>query len=137
MRNALEKEKDLNELKSRFVSMASHEFRTPLTAIISSLSLVTKYGEQNDKDNQMRHVSRIKKSVNNLTDILNDFLSVSKLEEGKLENLPETINLKNVISDILSEMQFMVTEGQKLEYKHNGKEEAIVDKKLLKIFCLI
>ncbi len=139
LRNALEKEKDLNELKSRFVSMASHEFRTPLTAIISSLSLVTKYGEQNDKDNQMRHVSRIKKSVNNLTDILNDFLSVSKLEEGKLENLPETINLKNVISDILSEMQFMVIEGQKLEYKHNGKEEAIVDKKLLKniLFNLI
>lgn len=139
LRNALEKEKDLNELKSRFVSMASHEFRTPLTAIISSLSLVTKYGEQNDKENQMRHVSRIKKSVNNLTDILNDFLSVSKLEEGKLENLPETINLKNVIGDIVSEMQFMVTEGQKLEYKHNGKEEAVVDKKLLKniLFNLI
>ncbi len=139
LRNALEKEKDLNELKSRFVSMASHEFRTPLTAIISSLSLVTKYGEQNDKENQIRHVSRIKKSVNNLTDILNDFLSVSKLEEGKLENLPETINLKNVIGDIVSEMQFMVTEGQKLEYKHNGKEEAVVDKKLLKniLFNLI
>ena len=137
--NALEKEKELNELKSRFVSMASHEFRTPLTTMLSSLSLVTKYGEQNDKDNQKKHVGKIKTSISNLTDILNDFLSVSKLEEGKLENLPEEINLKTFIADIVSEMQSMAMNGQKLVHEYSGNETVWIDKKLLKnvLFNLI
>lgn len=139
LKNALEKEKDLNELKSRFVSMASHEFRTPLTTMLSSLSLVTKYGEQNDKENQGRHVSRIKTSINNLTDILNDFLSVSKLEEGKIENNPEELNLKTFIADIISEMQSMATDSQKLIQAHSGNEIVSIDQKLLKnvLFNLI
>lgn len=132
LHNALNKEKDLNELKSRFVSMASHEFRTPLTTMMSSLSLVTKYGEQNDKDNQLKHVGKIKTAINNLTDILNDFLSVSRLEEGKLENMPEELGLKLFIADIISEMQSMATAGQKIIQLHTGREEAMIDKKLLK-----
>ena len=137
--NALEKEKELNELKSRFVSMASHEFRTPLTTMMSSLSLVTKYGEQNDKENQLKHVSKIKTSINNLTDILNDFLSVSKLEEGKIENMQEEMNLKTFIADIISEMQSMATNGQKLVQEHSGNDIVSIDKKLLKniLFNLI
>jgi len=136
---ALKKEKELNELKSRFVSMASHEFRTPLTTMMSSLSLVTKYGEQNDKESQAKHVSKIKKSINNLTDILNDFLSVSKLEEGKVENMPEEMNLKAFIVDIITEMKSMKTDGQKLEQEHAGKEIVLLDKKLLRnvLFNLI
>jgi len=139
LHNALEKERELNELKSRFVSMASHEFRTPLTTMMSSLSLVTKYGKQNDTENQDKHVSKIKTSINNLTDILNDFLSVSKLEEGKIANLPEEINLKTFLSDVIAEMQFMATEGQTLIHAHSGIEIVSIDKKLLKnvLFNLI
>ena len=139
LNKALEKEKELNELKSRFVSMASHEFRTPLTTMMSSLALVTKYGELNDKTNQTKHVSKIKTSINNLTDILNDFLSVSKLEEGKIENLPEEINLKLFITDIVAEMQSMTTNGQQLVHNHSGNETVCLDKKLLKnvLFNLI
>lgn len=137
--NALNKEKELNELKSRFVSMASHEFRTPLTTMMSSLSLVTKYGEQNDKENQVKHVSKIKTSINNLTDILNDFLSVSKLEEGKVENMPEELNLKAFIADIISEMQSMANIEQQIIQEYSGKELVSLDKKLLKnvLFNLI
>ncbi len=136
---ALDKEKELNELKSRFVSMASHEFRTPLTTIMSSLSLVTKYGEQNDKDNQAKHVSKIKTSINNLTDILNDFLSVSKLEEGRMENVQEDINLQLFIEDIISEMKTMAVGGQKISQLYSGNEMAFIDKKILKniLFNLI
>ena len=139
LHNSLNKEKELNELKSRFVSMASHEFRTPLTTMMSSLSLVTKYGEQNDKESQLKHVGKIKTSINNLTDILNDFLSVSKLEEGKIENFPEEINLKKFISDVISEMQSMATNGQKLVQTFSGHEVVLIDKKLLKnvLFNLI
>lgn len=137
--NALEKERDLNELKTRFVSMASHEFRTPLTTMMSSLSLITKYGEQNDKENQMKHVGKIKTSINNLTDILNDFLSVSKLEEGKVENAPEFINIKTFIAEIISEMQTMITDGKTIVHNHIGETLASIDKKLLKnvLFNLI
>jgi PAS domain S-box-containing protein len=139
LNNALNKEKELNELKSRFVTMASHEFRTPLTTMMSSLSLVTKYGEQNDKEKQIKHVSKIKNSINNLTDILNDFLSLSKLEEGKVENMPEEVNVKAFIADIISEMKFMTSESQRIAHLHSGSEEAVLDKRLLKniLFNLI
>lgn len=137
LNEALEKEKELSELKSRFVSMASHEFRTPLATILSSLSLVTKYGEQNEKEKQGKHISRIKSSINNLTDILNDFLSVSKLEEGRLSNSPEKFNLKEFISDTVTEMQPLAR--QEMKYNHKGSEDVVLDKKLLKniLFNLI
>jgi PAS domain S-box-containing protein len=130
--DALAKERELSELKSRFVSMASHEFRTPLATIQSSLSLVKKYGEMNDAEKQDKHISKIKSSINNLTDILNDFLSVSKLEEGKVENFPGRINLKEFISDIISEMQPLAKTGQKIEYSHSGSENVDLDQKLLR-----
>ena len=139
LHNALDKERELNELKSRFVSMASHEFRTPLTTMMSSLSLVTKYGEQNDKQNQIKHVSKIKNSINNLTDILNDFLSVSKLEEGRVENMPERLNLKLFIEDIISEMTPMAGKVQMRALQYSGNENVFLDKKVLKniLFNLI
>lgn len=139
LHHALQKERELNELKSRFVSMASHEFRTPLTTMMSSLSLVTKYGEQNDTANQSKHVAKIKTSINNLTDILNDFLSVSKLEEGKIENMPETVPVEDYIREIISDMKPMALSGQQIIQEHKGRETAIVDKKLLKnvLFNLI
>jgi PAS domain S-box-containing protein len=141
LNEALEKERELNELKSRFVSMASHEFRTPLATIMSSLSLVTKYGEQNDKEKQSKHIVRIKSSITNLTDILNDFLSVSKLEEGKLANMPEQFVLKSFFADILGEMHSLLKQGQtiRLNYDGEGNEEVLLDKKLLKniLFNLI
>jgi signal transduction histidine kinase len=132
LNHALEKEKELSELKSRFVSMASHEFRTPLATIMSSLSLVTKYGEMDDKDKQGKHINRIKTSINNLTDILNDFLSVSKLEEGKVENNPVEMNLKQFISAAVVDMQVLAKPGQKINYGHSGNETAKLDSNHLK-----
>ena len=132
LNDALSKEKELNELKSRFVSMASHEFRTPLATIQSSLSLVKKYGEMQELEKQDKHIHKIKSSINNLTDILNDFLSVSKLEEGKVESASEEINLKTFISEIISEMQEITKDGQNISYSHSGNESVSLDKKLLK-----
>lgn len=139
LHHALQKEKELNELKSRFVSMASHEFRTPLTTMMSSLSLVTKYGEQNDTANQSKHVAKIKTSINNLTDILNDFLSVSKLEEGKIENMPEMVPVEEYVKEIISDMKPMALSEQQITQEHQGPGTAMVDKKLLKnvLFNLI
>jgi PAS domain S-box-containing protein len=139
LNNALHKEKELNELKSRFVSMASHEFRTPLTTMMSSLSLVTRYGEQNDKANQQKHVNKIKTAIHNLTDILNDFLSVSKLEEGRVQNSPAELDLRFFVAEIISEMQGIKSGAHSIRHEHSGPDVVIVDKKLLKhiLFNLI
>ncbi|MGV3609614.1 MAG: PAS domain-containing sensor histidine kinase [Fluviicola sp.] len=136
---SLVKEKELNEMKSRFVSMASHEFRTPLTTMMSSLSLVSKYHDRNDRDNHSKHIRKIEKSIVNLTDILNDFLSVSKLEEGKVDNFPEAINLKQFLSDICSEMQGMLSGKQEITQDFSGEEQVVLDPKLLRniLFNLI
>lgn len=136
---ALEKERELNELKSRFVSMASHEFRTPLATIKSSLSLVKKYGELNDSEKQDKHISKIKSSISNLTDILNDFLSVSQLEEGKVSNLSEELNLPEYLSEITAELQTICKTGQKINYIHEGQNIVYFDQKLLRniLFNLI
>lgn len=119
LRKALEKEKELNELKSRFVSMASHEFRTPLSTILSSASLVSKYSDD-QKEKKEKHINRIKSSVRNLTGILNDFLSIDKLETGVIETKPTTFDLTALCSEITEEMGTMLKEGQKIEYKHTG-----------------
>jgi PAS domain S-box-containing protein len=136
LNDALQKEKELNDLKSRFVSMASHEFRTPLATILSSLSLSTKYAEKGDKENQMKHVSRIKTSIGNLTDILNDFLSISKFEEGKVSVSSEKFDINEFTAEILKDVQAIAKTGQQINHDHSGKQEVISDKKFVKHILL-
>src|SRR5206468_3321149 len=81
---ALDKERQLSEIKSRFVSMASHEFRTPLSTVLSSASLLSKYTSAEDQEKRNRHIEKIKASVKHLNDLLEDFLSLGKLDEGKV-----------------------------------------------------
>jgi PAS domain S-box-containing protein len=111
---ALERERELNELKTKFVSIASHEFRTPLSTVLSSASLVQQYKNKGDLDKVDKHVQRIKTSVNHLTMILNDFLSLGKLEEGKVEVNVETIYVKEFFGEIIEEVNSMLKEGQKI-----------------------
>jgi PAS domain S-box-containing protein len=132
LHNALEKERVLNEMKSRFVSMASHEFRTPLATILSSLSLVKKYGELKEDEKQATHINKIKLSINNLTDILNDVLSVSKLDEGKISYSPEEFELEEFIKETVVDLQALTKNGQKIIYQHKGKSLVWLDKKVLR-----
>ncbi|MEQ1799756.1 MAG: PAS domain S-box protein, partial [Lacibacter sp.] len=98
---ALNREKELGELKSRFVSVASHEFRTPLSTVLSSIYLLQKYTTTDDQPKREKHIQRIISSVNLLTDILNDFLSVGKIEEGKIQARFSTFDMnKNVVQTI-------------------------------------
>ena len=94
--------KELNDLKTRFVSMASHEFRTPLSTILSSISLLAKYQTTEDQPRRDKHIDRIKSSVKNLTDILNEFLSLGKIEEGKVDVKLEDFNLKDFVDRAIS-----------------------------------
>ena len=129
---ALDKERQLNEIKSRFVSMASHEFRTPLTTVLSSASLISKYTSGDEQEKRDKHIQRIKKSVNNLNDILEDFLSLGKLNEGKLETLLEEINLGELIADTLDEMKAIIKKDQYFELELRKDCNGFTDKKLFR-----
>lgn len=117
---ALEKERELGELKSRFVTMASHEFRTPLTAILSSTFLLENYTPHDFEKEKIVHTNRIKRSVNNLTVILNEFLSLEKLEENKVKVVTSDINVCEFIHDLIWEMEVLKKDGQIIKYVHKS-----------------
>jgi PAS domain S-box-containing protein len=119
LRKAFEKEKDLNELKSRFVSMASHEFRTPLSTILSSADLIEAYRSYAQQEKREKHINRIKSSVTNLTSILNDFLSLSKLEEGKTDIKVSEIKIIDFISQVLDEIKSLLKSGQQIIFNQD------------------
>ena len=129
---ALEYQKEMNELKSRFVSLASHEFRTPLSTILSSVSLVDRYTELGNEEKRKKHIERIRSSVKNLTFILNDFLSLDKLEQGKMETNKESFDFEEFINDVLEEIDGMLKEGQEILFKHHGNKKILQDKKILR-----
>lgn len=130
---SLEKEKELNALKSRFVSMASHEFRTPLSTILSSIELVEAYDKEVHSDKRSKHINRIKTSVKNLTEILKDFLSLSRLEEGKITTEPENFLFSEFCSDVLDELGNLLKHGQKFIYENKiVDQEVFLDKKILR-----
>lgn len=137
---SLEKEKELGQLKSRFVSMASHEFRTPLSAVQLSASLIDKYAIPFDNAHIVKHVAKIKNAVGNLTTILNDFLSLDKLEAGKVEADYTVFDLVKFAEDITEEMQLIAKQNQNIIYQHTGITSIVrLDQNLLKncIFNLI
>lgn len=135
--NSLESEKELNQLKSMFISMASHEFRTPLSTIQLSASLIDKYAETAGREEISKHVNKIKGSVTGLTAILNNFLQIEKLESGKVEANFSNFNLKELAIEISEEMQSLVKFNQKIQYKNlNENTIAKLDKNLIKN-CII
>ncbi len=140
VRKSLEKERELNELKSKFVSIASHEFRTPLSTVLSSISLIKQYIEKEDFDKIDKHIQRVKSSVNHLTFILNDFLSLGKLEEGKVDAIRESVNLKKLFTEIHEEIRLLLRDGQEIKITFETEPENIfTDERILRniLFNLI
>lgn len=130
---ALEREQELNEMKSRFVSMASHEFRTPLSAILSSVSLLEHYTKPEQAEKRNKHIDRIKSSVRNLTGILDDFLSLEKLEQGKVDVHCTEFDLRELIVDVIEEMDGMAKrKQQQIHLGFMGETTVYQDKKILR-----
>lgn len=129
---ALEMEKSLNELKSRFVSMASHEFRTPLSTVLSSASILEMLIEKDQLDKTGKHISRIKKAVSNLTEILNDFLSIDKLQSGKVESEGELFDLRSNIHETIMEFEDIYKGRQKLQYNFTGADTVFTNRKIVR-----
>ena len=132
MQNALKKERELNNLKSRFISMASHEFRTPLSAILTSAILIGKQNEEGKELKRKKYVAQIEKNVTNLNVILNDFLSLSKLEEGKVVATPKWFDLISFSNKLVKECKTGLKKGQKINIISSQKKLLVyLDIKLL------
>ena len=129
---ALATERELGELKSRFVSMASHEFRTPLSAIMTSADLLNKYTTTEQQDKRNRHIQRIKASVNHLNDILEEFLSVGKLEEGKIEASYSLFDLNDLVNSVVIDVQGMLKEGQTIQTERGCDGQVWLDQSLVR-----
>lgn len=129
---ALKKEKELNNMKSQFVTIASHEFRTPLATILSSASLIGRYGTTEEEEKRQKHVKRIKSAVTNLTEILNDFLSIGKLEEGRVHSIPVQVELEDFCKNLIDEIQGLCKEKQQIHLQYTGNTEVWLDKQLLR-----
>jgi PAS domain S-box-containing protein len=102
---ALEKERELNELKSRIVATISHEYRTPLTTILSSTELLEQYGSNWTEDRKRKHFQRIQASVKYLTELVNDVLFINEAEVGSLKFEPAPLNIEQVIRELVEEFQ--------------------------------
>jgi len=132
---SLEKEKELNELKSRFVTTASHEFRTPLSTILSSSYLLEKYNDINEPAKREKHIHRIKNAVADMKSILEDFLSLGKLEEGLIKTNIEELTpdeAQHEIKYIIAEMESLCKKGQHISLNQSGKSSVHFDKMLFK-----
>lgn len=131
--NALRREQELNELKSRFISMASHEFRTPLSAILSSATLIEKQNEPGMEEKRKNYTGKIKSNVRNLVVILNDFLSLSKLEEGKISIQPEYFDMINFSKSLIQEIETNKKEGQVIKITNDYPSiEVNLDPKMIR-----
>ena len=132
IRRALEKEKELNELKSQFVSMTSHEFRAPLNTILSSAELLEYYGYKFTQEKKIQHLQRIQGAVKKLTYLLNEVLLISKAEAGKLEFNPSPVNLIEFCRQLVSEMQLNAGDKYDVVFVSKGDcQPAFMDEQLL------
>jgi PAS domain S-box-containing protein len=116
---ALAKEKELNELKTRFLSLVSHEFKTPLSSILTSITLLGKYTRTEQQQKRDKHVNTIRNKVKYLDTILNDFLSVERLESGKVNYKVENFAFSKVINEVVYDANMLLKSGQKIQYPND------------------
>jgi len=130
--HSLEREKNISDIKSKFVSMASHEFRTPLTVINTSTSLIKKYTETEQQNNRDKHLDRISSAVKHLTQILNDFLTLGKIEDGKLGTKKSLTNIKELTLSLVGAIEGTAKKGQVINYTHKGDTDFLIDDNLFR-----
>lgn len=118
--NLLMRERELNELKSNFVTLASHEFRTPMMTILSSVSLIGRYNSEADAEKRERHVQRIKLAVSSLTNMLNDFLSISQMEQNRVILHPIPLDIRQLCAEIIADAKAVAKPHQRFNYQHLG-----------------
>ena len=126
LKTALENEKELNDLKTKFLSLVSHEFKTPLSGILTSAILLSKYTLDNQQENRDKHIKIISDKVHYLNAILNDFLSIEKLETGKVNYKFTTFRLSKVLNEVVYNANMLLKEGQQVKYPDHIDEMVLI-----------
>ncbi|MGB3513765.1 MAG: PAS domain-containing sensor histidine kinase [Microcoleaceae cyanobacterium] len=127
MKKALEIEKELNQLKSRFISMTSHEFRTPLTTILASAEALEHYGHKWSEEKKLTYLHRIQATVQHMTGLLNDILIIGKTESGSFEFNPAPIDLETFCRDVIEDMKLSVGSQYSLDFMIIDAKQLIDD----------
>jgi len=131
---ALTKEKELNDLKTKFLSLVSHEFKTPLSGILTSATLAGKYTQTEQQEKREKHLKTIRNKVKYLNNIINDFLSIERIESGKVNYKFSTFPLSKVINEVIYDANMLLKNGQKINYPTNIDEMLIeFDEKILEL----
>jgi len=134
LRKALKKEKELNELKTKFLSLVSHEFKTPLSGIQNAAILIGKYKNTETQEKREKHLFTIKNKVQYLNGILNDFLSVERLESGKIKYKLSNFKLSKIVNEVIYNANMMLKSGQHINYPSNIDDINIYqDEKILEL----
>jgi PAS domain S-box-containing protein len=134
IRLALEREKELSALKTRFFSMASHEFRTPLSTALAAAQLLEDCQDEWDNSSKrLRNLQRIQGSVKNMVQMLDDILTINRAEAGKLEFNPKQLDLESFCGSFIEELRLSAGEMHKLTFTRQGKAvPGWVDERLLR-----
>ena len=131
---SLRKERELGELKTKFLSLVSHEFKTPLSGILTSAVLASKYTQTDQQDKREKHLKTIKSKVKYLNNILNDFLSIERIESGKTTYKFEVFPLSKVINEVVYNSNMLLKDGQRITYPENIDDILInFDEKILEL----
>ncbi|MCP9199623.1 PAS domain-containing sensor histidine kinase [Gramella sp. GC03-9] len=134
IKDALQKEKELNELKTKFLSLVSHEFKTPLSGILTSATLTEKYTQEEQQPKREKHLVTIRNKVHYLNNILNDFLSIERLDSGKGQYKFTDFSLKRLINEVVYNANITLKDGQELIYPKEIDELMLFqDEKILEL----
>ncbi len=134
IKESLRKERELNELKTKFLSLVSHEFKTPLSGILTSATLLGKYTQEEQQDKREKHIKTIRNKVKYLNNILNDFLSIERLESGKATYKFDTFPLSKVVNEVIYNANMLLKDGQKINYPNNIDDIIVnFDEKILEL----
>lgn len=134
IKESLRKERELNELKTKFLSLVSHEFKTPLSGILTSATLAGKYTETEQQDKREKHLRTIQSKVKYLNNILNDFLSIERLESGKATYKFDTFPLSKVVNEVIYNSNMLLKDGQRISYPKNIDDIIVnFDEKILEL----
>jgi len=125
IKSAFVREKELNELKSNFISSTSHEFRTPLATLFSSVELIEHYDKTKSDEKKFYHLNRIKDIVKYMTKMLDNILMINKAEVDKIEFEPEMINLKSLCSEILEDIIISASDNHFIDQVLEGNTERV------------
>ena len=134
LKEVLDKEIEINQLKTKFLTQLSHEFKTPLSAILTSALLLSKYQLTEQQENRDKHIKTITEKAQILNNILNGFLSIEKFETGKLSYRYNYFKISKIVDEVIYNARMLLKEGQQIKYTEKSEDLSLYqDEKIIEL----